>query len=47
MNALRVFLQGQNPFLLVHDAEELLEKVVTLEGLARADDDQLRPCTGE
>lgn len=47
VSAMRVFLEGQDPFLLVHDAEELLEKVVTLESLARTDDDQLRPCTSE
>lgn len=41
--AMRVFFQCQHPFLFIHDTEELFEKVVTLEGLARTDDDQLRP----
>lgn len=40
-------LQRQNPFLLVYDTEELLEKIDTLESLARADNDQLRPSTSE
>ena len=47
MNAMCVFLQGQNPFLLVHDAKKLLEKIVTLESFARTDDNQLRPGTGK
>jgi len=44
---MRFSLQGQNPFLLVHDTEELLEMIVTLESFARADDNQLRPSTSE
>jgi len=34
MNAMGVFLQGQNPLLLIHDTEELLEKFVILYRLA-------------
>ena len=47
MSTMRFSLQSQNPFLLVHDTEELLEKVVTLDSFARADDNQLRPSTSE
>lgn len=44
---MRVFPQGQKPFLLVHDMEEFSKELITLKSLARTDDDQLRPGAGE
>lgn len=47
MSVVRASLQGQNPFLLVHDTEEFFKNVVTLESPTRADDYQLRSSPSE
>lgn len=47
MDAMCIFLQGQNPSLLVHDTKKLLQELVTLKSLARTDDDQFRPSTSK